>query len=232
MGTAGTISGPSAPQGERLCSCLCPCAAQRARAAQAPALLNKRGSHGEEKVHSPLGAMGPGSPCKEGDRALTGAQPFCMWRQQNPCPFSTPQPGQQQGNSQVCSGGRGTCSFCKAPPPCLTPTQGTGGWNRAARPPAPTPFLQSAPLPAIPGPAGYHRAGPCHLQVQQSQQYVRQEDPPGTQRNAGGSWEAENGLVSPQRSGWGIPKQRPQTPTWNHMVLPLWSRRELMPGTK
>lgn len=58
--------------------------------------------------------------------------------------------------------------------------------------------------------------------------------PAATQPNAGGSREAENGLVSPWRSGQGAPgpRQQPQTPTWNHMVLPLRSRRELMPGTK
>lgn len=44
------------------------------------------------------------------------------------------------------------------------------------------------------------------------------------------SQQAENRPVSPWRSGLGAPQL--QAPTWNHMVLPLRSRRELMPGTK
>lgn len=46
------------------------------------------GSRREESRHSPLGAMGPGSPCKEGDKALAGVQPLCREQQQNSCPFT------------------------------------------------------------------------------------------------------------------------------------------------
>lgn len=71
---------PPGPQLSQACQCPRERSFAPAFAPSLPRLQPSQGksrSHGEERGHSPLGAMGPGSPCKEGDRVLTGTQSFC-----------------------------------------------------------------------------------------------------------------------------------------------------------